>query len=123
MNTNIENSIHAIRKNGKWYLSSSSENNSSGSSDTDLNIIEISSLEQITSGAPDGIYVIPTNSGTSIISADTYIKKGNKLYKVTGGEGTSLPSVTSADKGKFLRVSSQGDWVAESLQDVSKGGM
>lgn len=122
MNTNIENSIHAIRKNGKWYLSNSSGNNSSESSDTNVNITEISSLEQLTSNAPDGIYVIPTNSGTSIISADTYIKKSNKLYKVNEGEGTDLPSVTSADKGKFLRVSSEGRWTAEALHDVSKEG-
>lgn len=123
MNTNIENSIHAIRKNGKWYLSSNSTNSSSESSDADVAITEISALEQITSGSPDGIYVIPTNSETSIISADTYIKKGYKLYKVGGSEGTSLPSVTSADKGKFLRVSSEGEWAAEAIRDVSETGM
>ena len=32
---------------------------------------------------------------------------------------TDLPSVTSSDAGKFLRVSSAGEWVAETIPNAS----
>lgn len=35
--------------------------------------------------------------------------------------GSDLPAVTSADAGKFLRVSSSGSWVAETLANANGG--
>ena len=35
--------------------------------------------------------------------------------------GSSLPAVTAADAGKFLRVSSSGSWVAETVANASGG--
>ena len=35
--------------------------------------------------------------------------------------GSGLPAVTSADAGKFLRVSSSGSWVAETVANASGG--
>ena len=36
-------------------------------------------------------------------------------------EGRGLPAVTAADAGKFLRVSSSGSWVAETVANASGG--
>ena len=38
-------------------------------------------------------------------------------------EKFSLPEVDTSDVGKFLRVSADGKWAAELLQDVSEVGM
>lgn len=44
-------------------------------------------------------------------------------YTDTGvsAEGRGLPAVTAADAGKFLRVSSSGSWVAETVANASGG--
>lgn len=36
-------------------------------------------------------------------------------------EGRGLPAVTAADAGKFLRVSSSGSWVAETVANANGG--
>ena len=36
---------------------------------------------------------------------------------------TELPSVTSSDAGKFLRVSANGSWIVETIQNVSETGL
>lgn len=35
---------------------------------------------------------------------------------------TDLPTVTASDSGKFLRVSSTGEWVAETISSIQTGG-
>lgn len=44
-------------------------------------------------------------------------------FKSSMRGSNELPDVTEADKGKFLRVSAEGKWAAEDLQDVSEEGM
>lgn len=47
-----------------------------------------------------------------------YIK--NKPNNIGGGSGSSLPTVSSADAGKFLRVSTDGLWVAETIPNAEE---
>lgn len=54
----------------------------------------------------------------------TAVPVSNKTVDITvsQGGGSSLPEVTTADNGKFLRVI-DGAWAADMLTDVSKEGM
>ena len=48
------------------------------------------------------------------------IKSVNNIKPDENGNVTiiDLPSVTSEDSGKFLRVSSTGEWIAESISNA-----
>ena len=48
------------------------------------------------------------------------VKSVNNIKPDENGNVTiiDLPSVTSEDSGKFLRVSSTGEWVAESISNA-----
>ena len=54
---------------------------------------------------------IGTNGNWYIGDTDTGVLAG----------GSKLPAVTAADAGKFLRVSSSGSWVAETVANASGG--
>ena len=61
---------------------------------------------------PDGITPhIGTNGNWYIGDKDTGVP----------AEGRGLPAVTAADAGKFLRVSSSGSWVAETVANANGG--
>lgn len=45
----------------------------------------------------------------------------NEAAQSGGGTGGSLPAVTAADAGKFLRVSRSGFWAAETVASASGG--
>ena len=44
----------------------------------------------------------------------------NALYLTPDEENAALPSVTSSDSGKFLRVSADGTWVAETVLNIEE---
>lgn len=54
-------------------------------------------------------------------SKDTLVAAINEAARTGGGAGGSLPAVTTADAGKFLRVSRSGFWVAETVASASGG--
>lgn len=51
------------------------------------------------------------------------VKSVNNIKPDKNGNITivNLPAVTSEDSGKFLRVSSTGEWVAESISNAEGG--
>ena len=55
----------------------------------------------------------------SMIASEA-IKSVNNIKPDENGNVTiiDLPSVTSEDSGKFLRVSSTGEWIAESISNA-----
>jgi hypothetical protein len=61
----------------------------------------------------DGTLLITMSDGTQYVSP--YSMKGEKGEKGDKGDDgdTGLPTVTTADAGKFLRVSSSGTWAVE----------
>jgi hypothetical protein len=62
-------------------------------------------------------------SSDEIMGLEDLIEQVKKLLDEFSGCCAGLPKVTAADKGKFLRVSAEGKWAAEALQEVSKEGM
>lgn len=54
-------------------------------------------------------------------SKDTLVAAINEAARTGGGAGGTLPAVTAADAGKFLRVSSSGSWAAETVASASGG--
>lgn len=53
---------------------------------------------------------------------DGTILTAHHLNHIEEGIATAIPQVTAADAGKFLRVSPDGVWQAQSLTDVSEVG-
>ena len=90
-----------IGANGNWFL---------GSTDT-------GKPSRGATGAPgaDG-----KDGTTPHIGANGNWYIGDTDTGVSAG-GSGLPAVTSADAGKFLRVSSSGSWVAETVANASGG--
>lgn len=54
-------------------------------------------------------------------SKDTLVAAINEAARTGGSAGGTLPVVTAADAGKFLRVSSSGSWAAETVASASGG--
>ena len=53
------------------------------------------------------------NSASS--TADSALTNANKAQTTAQSALSMLPTVTSSDSGKFLRVSSTGKWMAEAI--------
>lgn len=54
-------------------------------------------------------------------SKDTLVAAINEAARTGGSAGGTLPVVTAADAGKFLRVSSFGSWAAETVANANGG--
>lgn len=54
-------------------------------------------------------------------SKDTLVAAINEAARTGGSAGGTLPVVTAADAGKFLRVSSSGSWAAETVANANGG--
>lgn len=57
------------------------------------------------------------------LAEDVITKIDAKYLPDNIGSGSSLPEVTTSDAGKFLRVSAEGTWIVETIQDVSEVGL
>lgn len=57
------------------------------------------------------------------LAEDVIIKIDAKYLPDNIGSGSSLPEVTTDDAGKFLRVSSEGTWIVETIQNVAEVGL
>ena len=53
---------------------------------------------------------------------DGTVLTAQQLNHMEEGIADAVPQVTAGDAGKFLRVSPEGIWQAESLTDVSEVG-
>ena len=60
-----------------------------------------------------------TDDAITLATAGTYSDKNIIFNVTTPYTPTDLPLVTSSDSGKFLRVSSAGKWVAETIPNAS----
>lgn len=80
-----------------------------------LDSITQTDVDQWNQAQPNVIEAIRVNGAVVPVS--------NKTVDITVSQGgSSLPEVTTADSGKFLRVIN-GAWAADMLTDVSKEGM
>lgn len=56
-----------------------------------------------------------SNINSARSTADSALTNANKAQTTAQSALSMLPTVTSTDSGKFLRVSSAGKWVAEAI--------
>ena len=76
---------------------------------------QLKQLSNEVSSMRDSINSARSTADSALTNANSALTNANKSQSTAQSALSMLPTVTSSDSGKFLRVSSAGEWVAEAI--------
>ena len=81
----------------------------------DIVMNQLKQLSNEVSSMWDSISSARSTADSALTNANSALTNANKAQTTAQSALSMLPTVTSSDSGKFLRVSSTGKWVAEAI--------
>ena len=81
----------------------------------DVVMNQLKQLSSEVSSMWDSINSARSTADSALTNANSALTNANKAQTTAQSALSMLPTVTSSDSGKFLRVSSTGKWVAEAI--------